>query len=152
MSQGLHSLTELLHCDTYSSLNGKFKYHVSAEGNIHLARDNTVDVSHVSGSEKAQLGLWSLRVRPVHFALLVCACVGNLVNLRGSRFQGICACPAASPRVFTPTPSLFISAGILIRALRAPAGEVRRKLCFLTANKNRIISLIQVAHLKKNTN
>lgn len=73
----------------------------------------------------------------------------SLVYLRESRFQGICACPAAPRTFFTPAPSLFISAGILIRALWASAGEVRRKLCFLTANKNLIISLIQEAHRKK---
>lgn len=82
---------------------------------------------------------------PSALCFIACSCV----FLKESRFRGICACPAASPGSLRRPSSLFISAGILIRALRAPAGEVRGKLCFLTANKNLIISLIQVAHFEK---
>lgn len=38
--------------------NGKFKYHISAECNIHLAGDKCLlHVSHVTGSEQTQLSL-----------------------------------------------------------------------------------------------
>lgn len=74
-----------------------------------------------------------------------------LVVLIESRFQGMCLSCCFS-RVFALGPSLLISLGILIRALWAPAGERRDKLCYLTPNKNLIMSLIQVAHLKKNYN
>lgn len=91
VKQGFHSLlalkwariTELFHSDTYPSSpppppNGKFKYHISAECNIHLARDNTLlDVSHVSGSEQArlslrhQISLWNLVYK--FYLKLVCS-------------------------------------------------------------------------------
>lgn len=83
----------------------------------------------------------------------VCVCLSVCTRVfEGEQTPGHLYLSRRSSRVFAPAPSLFISAGILIRALRASAGEVRRKLCFLTANKNCIISLIQVAHLEKNTN
>lgn len=50
---------QVFHSDTlFPAPDGKFKYHISAECNIHLAGDESqLHVSHVSGSEQTQLSL-----------------------------------------------------------------------------------------------
>lgn len=80
------------------SSNGKFKYHISAECNIHLARDNTLpDVSHVSASEWARLSLWH-QIWPWDWEYKFCL---KLVCCLFARcFIGACVGPLVFPRVF----------------------------------------------------
>ncbi len=91
--------------------NGKFKYHISAECNIHLARDKALawcvscirfrigTAQSLTPDLTVKLVVYKFRAKLVRnlFVLYWRACVGPLVYLRESRFQGICACPGAPP-------------------------------------------------------
>lgn len=84
--------------------DGKFKYHISAECNIHLEGDKSAArVSCIRvRTDAAQSPTPDLtgrrleeNLREARFAFCACVCVCGC--LRGSRFRGICTCPAAPP-------------------------------------------------------